>query len=443
MRHVILQGIIYLTGICLFLVYFRYIDYKKVKKFKTKSNIILNSNFSDMINTKKYSEVTGFLAQKIKQLQERLKKFIFDVHMASSQVKSVSDQLAVSLKKNETLGVKAHKRVKKLDKLNEKSLNQMQETVNQMDQLTTIFDSMNNINQKIDELSKNTEKVIAENKDEILTVSNLLQGIKKSTNESLAKIKSLNEVAEEIGKILQITSDISRKIKILSLNASIESVRAGNSGKGFNVIAQEIDSLATRSKEEADEIDNLLTRMNQEVAAVSKTVANNIEDIKEVAGYSQKLNKSMNDIQESYLILQEEIKNNNQLIDREYHIVNQVDELINEMENITSEIDDNCIEIEQAINSQNENNKKILELGDRLEESSSVLFEQTEGDIESLIDMDSKEMKEIVQDTVQLLKENLKNKLGIKELDSGAHQKFLDQFLENNAPVEAVWSNNY
>ncbi|HPO49980.1 MAG TPA: methyl-accepting chemotaxis protein, partial [Spirochaetota bacterium] len=107
--------------------------------------------------------------------------------------------------------------------------------------------------------------------------SNLIIG------EMAEEINGIAQTSQQINSITDLINGISEKTRLLSLNAAIEASRAGESGKGFNVVASEIRKLAIQSNEAANEI-GVLIKMNDKriKSGVAKTseVINAINDIK-------------------------------------------------------------------------------------------------------------------------------------------------------------------
>ncbi|GEM_PF-1652895 len=104
---------------------------------------------------------------------------------------------------------------------------------------------------------------------------NVQTGVKivtESLSESLKFTELLFSQSKKISKILTIMSDISEKIHVLSINASIVSARAGVSGKGFEVVAKEIRNLAKETENSLSDIENV-------IAEVQLTIQNVIEKV--------------------------------------------------------------------------------------------------------------------------------------------------------------------
>ncbi len=99
------------------------------------------------------------------------------------------------------------------------------------------------------------------------TISNILSHFKNSDE----NISELNSCLDKIEKILYVVRDISTKTDLLSLNASIEAVRAGQSGKGFSVVADEVARLAEKTQESISEIESAVDIFKDEFEQLKKS----------------------------------------------------------------------------------------------------------------------------------------------------------------------------
>ena len=99
---------------------------------------------------------------------------------------------------------------------------------------------------------------------------NSIRQIADGNNEALKNIRSLEENAGQVEKIISLVGDIAAQTNLLALNASIEAARAGDHGKGFAVVAEEVRGLADESAKAVQGITSLIQAMQQNVEIVVK-----------------------------------------------------------------------------------------------------------------------------------------------------------------------------
>ena len=105
-----------------------------------------------------------------------------------------------------------------------------------------------------------------------IEIKNKLEFILNQFKGSDENISELDHSLEKIEKILYVVRDISTKTDLLSLNASIEAVRAGQSGKGFAVVADEVARLAEKTQESISEIENAVDLFKEEFHGLKKSI---------------------------------------------------------------------------------------------------------------------------------------------------------------------------
>ncbi|WP_442602179.1 methyl-accepting chemotaxis protein [Paenibacillus sp. KN14-4R] len=107
-----------------------------------------------------------------------------------------------------------------------------------------------------------------------------MAAIRAAVYESSTVVKQLGNRTNEIGKIVQVISNIATQTNLLALNAAIEAARAGEHGKGFAVVANEVRQLAEQSSQSAKEIVSLIQSIQKDSnqAAVTMTRGNQVVD---------------------------------------------------------------------------------------------------------------------------------------------------------------------
>jgi twitching motility protein PilJ len=111
-----------------------------------------------------------------------------------------------------------------------------------------------------------------------------MDGIREQIQETSKRIKRLGESSQEIGEIVDLISDITEQTNVLALNAAIQAASAGEAGRGFSVVAEEVQRLAERSADATKQIGLLVKAIQNDthdaVAAMEITTQGVVEGAK-------------------------------------------------------------------------------------------------------------------------------------------------------------------
>ncbi|MGK7942597.1 MAG: methyl-accepting chemotaxis protein [Crocosphaera sp.] len=127
------------------------------------------------------------------------------------------------------------------------------------------------------------------------TVTGILQ-IRETVSETTRKVKRLAEASQEISKIVALISQIASRTNLLALNASIQAARAGEAGRGFAIVADEVRQLADRSAKSLKEIEQIVLQIQSETGSVMTAMEEGIQQVIDVTDKSEQAKRSLEDI---------------------------------------------------------------------------------------------------------------------------------------------------
>jgi len=100
----------------------------------------------------------------------------------------------------------------------------------------------------------------------------VIDGMAERVNEGVSATQNLSKESDAIGAVLDVIRDVAEQTNLLALNAAIEAARAGEAGRGFAVVADEVRQLASRSQQSTEEIESIVTRLQNGSSEVTRMI---------------------------------------------------------------------------------------------------------------------------------------------------------------------------
>ncbi|KJU82270.1 methyl-accepting chemotaxis sensory transducer [Candidatus Magnetobacterium bavaricum] len=213
------------------------------------------------------------------------------------------------------------------------------DVINQAERTTQVATSIEEMSQTVSEIARNisdiaasasqTVEIARKGSKVVEQTVNEVKKIDETVRESALLVESLGNRSNQIGDIVKVINDIADQTNLLALNAAIEAARAGEQGRGFAVVADEVRKLAEKTSKATTEISAMITTMQGETSIVITSMHGNLQRVNDGVSYSTQAGKSLEDILSSVTKLQELLTN----------IASASDEMTSVADNVTRDIE--------------------------------------------------------------------------------------------------------
>lgn len=272
--------------------------------------------------------------QAFRTLVEKWQKLISEVKMSAASVASASHQLSAGA-----------------EQLARGGAAQVERTI----QVSTASEEMSqaslDIARNTSDISDSAKEMLttAEKGSEIVNRSvHEVREIEETVRKSSEFVKDLGDQSEEIGKIINVINEIADQTNLLALNAAIEAARAGEAGRGFAVVADEVKKLAERTSKSTQEIGGMVTSIRTGVDRAVNSMGEVTEKVATGVELSNEAGSSLNEIVRSASNLQSMLQQIAAAIEEMNSTTNEIAKDIEQVAVVTKESSGTAEQVTQA-----------------------------------------------------------------------------------------------
>lgn len=263
-------------------------------------------NISDIIpdKTKGLESLTVAFNDMKRNLLSFIESTKSNVIILSDAIDKVTKSLEMSFKGNEQIA-------SNMSTVAEKAQQQLKIVNDTLDGIREVAERANNIANtlaNIEEFVENTVQITKDGAEHVDKFNEQMDVISTNLTETAAFIETLNTHLNEIDQVNGLIINITEQLKLLSLNSAVEAARAGEAGRGFVVVAQEMNKLSSATRESVGQINKLLNNILTSNSKVSESITGCVESFNISKEIFNSVKESFYAINKNTYILSDDMK---------------------------------------------------------------------------------------------------------------------------------------
>lgn len=300
----------------------------------------------------------GILITTTNDMQQDLQNVISEIHLASSTLSSQSEQLSQSAEQVKVGSEQIATTMQELANGTEVQATSASDISQMMDGFTQAIQNSDDSSKAI---VKDSQQVTlgAEDGQRLMELSvNKMQDIDAIVKASVQRVQGLDDKTNEITSLVEVIQSIADQTNLLALNAAIEAARAGEQGKGFAVVADEVRKLAEQVSHSVGEITDIVVAIQEESHSVVTTLEKGYKEVIEGTEQVQQTGEKFKEITKGIHAMVEKVTHISQNLSQVSNNSQQINASVQEIASVSEEsaagVEETAASAEESVSSMEE-----------------------------------------------------------------------------------------
>ncbi|MEZ7172348.1 methyl-accepting chemotaxis protein [Sporosarcina sp. OR05] len=350
---------------------------KPINFVADRMKLIANGDISQELLVTKSEDEVGQLVQATNDMQVKMHTILNRIHEVSNTVLAHSEELTQSSNEVKAGSNQIAMTMQELATGTETQATSTSNLVSIMDTFAAKVTETNENGIAVQKYSTDVIHMTTDGAEKMASSATQMAKINQLVQESVQKVEGLDVQSQEITKLVTVINDIAAQTNLLALNAAIEAARAGEHGRGFAVVADEVRSLAEQVSHSVTDISSIVDRIQGETRSVSSGLAEGYKEVEQGTEQIKSTEETFNQIRTAVSEMDANIKsvghNLNEIVGSTTVINTTIDEIAAVSEESAAGVEQTSASVQQSASSMEEVANSSAELAKLSEELNSLV----------------------------------------------------------------------